>query len=205
MDFVYPDLDWYLVNSERKNAAPRCPFANVHKCHRYYSSLFVLGEANIMTRMDDDEIKELDGFWDKTRLLPIVLEHDTGIESWGGRKSSYRNFCPEISYDAFRLFATYLHRYSDEIDYGLAHERLAKDSYPKDWRWDWENIEPLHYLKCPVYSQLISNPIQNETIDVKDSSTEELFELKPGWGGIHLNIKSLLTRLAKWWLSKYGR
>ena len=60
MAFIYPDIDWYTGISEQKHVQPRCPYANVHRCYRYYASLYLLGEANITTKMKSEKIKELE-------------------------------------------------------------------------------------------------------------------------------------------------
>jgi len=167
MEFIYPDRAWYTKISEQNEATPFCPHANVHRCPRYYSSLYLLGEAGITTKITPEKINELDEFWEKSELLPVVAEHDTMIS---GHKSGFSNFCPEVTFDMFGLFAVSLHRYSDEIDKDMVHEQLKKKAHPKDWRWHWQNVEPLHYLKCPIYSQLISKPV----IAFRDSSTKNV-------------------------------
>jgi hypothetical protein len=159
MEFIYPDIDWYTKISEENKITPRCPYANVYRCPRYYSSLYLLGESGIATKIKSEKVKELDELWEKSNLLPVVAEHDTAITSSVNRHTGFSKFCPEVSYDVFRLFAVSLHRYADEIDAESAHEQLKEKAYPKDWRWLWAHVEPLHYLKCPVYSQLLSNPI----------------------------------------------
>jgi len=42
-----PDFSWYSAESKRLSLSPRCPFANVHACPRYYHSLGLLGEAGM--------------------------------------------------------------------------------------------------------------------------------------------------------------
>jgi hypothetical protein len=156
MAFIYPDLEWYTGISKVENVPPRCPYANVHRCPRYYHSLYLMGNAGITTEIEPEKIKEMDTFWAKTDMLPVVAEHAAGISGSGDKKTGFSNFCPEISFDVFGLFADHLHRYADEIDTGVAHSQLEKKAYPKDWRWQWENVSPLHYLKCSVYSQLVT-------------------------------------------------
>ncbi|MDD2902062.1 MAG: hypothetical protein PHU44_06470 [Syntrophales bacterium] len=202
MDFIYPDLDWYTGISKLEMVPPRCPYANVHRCPRYYHSIYLLGEAGIATKIRPEKVKELDTFWSNTDLLPVVGEHDTSITGGGDKKTGFSNFCPEISFDVFGLFADYLSRYADGIDMGIAHKQLAEVAYPKDWRWQWETISPLHYVKCSLYSQLISRPSETTKDNINLRSSQELLEIKPGLAGISLNLKVLLTRLAKWWLSK---
>jgi hypothetical protein len=45
----------------------------------------------------------------------------------------------------------------------------------------------------------------NTDDNVKRCHTAELLELKPGFMGIRLNLKALLTRLSEWWLSKQAK
>ena len=205
MSPINPDLEWYTATSKLEGVTPRCPFANVHRCPRYYSSLYLLGDVKLTTRMKPEKIRELDALWDKSDVLPVVAEHDTGITSYGGKTSSYSNFCPEISFDVFGLFADYLHRYADEIDRNIAHDRLKHKVNRVDWRWQWESVSPLHYLKCPVYSQLLNQSTSSGKTQSESTVKSELVELKPGVFGINLNVRELLTRLARWWLSRTSR
>lgn len=205
MDFIYPDSEWYTGISKEENVPPRCPYANVHRCPRYYSSLYLLGDCGITTKMKSEKIKELDIFWAKTDILPVVAEHDTCIMGDPDKKYGFSNFCPEISFDVFGLFADSLYRYADEIDTGIAHSRLATEAHPKDWRWAWAIISPLHYLKCPVYSQLVGRPPDTIKEPINITSPSELVEVKPGFMGVNLNVKVLLTRIARWWLSKQAK
>lgn len=202
MNFIYPDLDWYTCLSKAKNVPPRCPYANVHRCPRYYHSLYLLGDSGITTKMKPEKIIELDAIWEKTDILPVVDEHDTSISGYNDQKSGFSNFCPEISFDVFGLFADYLYRYADEIDTSVAHSRLAKEGYVKDWRWQWASITPLHYLKCSVYSQLVSRPPDAAKDNIDSTESAEMVEVKPGFMGISLNLKVALSRLAKWWLAR---
>ena len=205
MAYIYPDLGWYTGVSKAETVPPRCPYANVHRCPRYYHSLYLMGNSRITTQMKPEKIKELDSFWSRTDILPVVAEHDTGISSYDDKNTGFSNFCPEISYNVFGLFADYLHRYADEIDTSMAHSRLEKEAHLKDWRWDWQFISPMHYLACPVYSQLIARSPGPTKQDVNVPSPKEMVEIKPGFMGININLKVLLTRLAKWWLSKQAK
>jgi len=202
MKYLYPDKKWYTDISELKHASPLCPYANVSRCPRYYSSIYLLGKAGISTKIDSDTIIKLDKFWQNSTLIPVVLEHDTGVMGSNGKKTSFTNFCPEISYDIFGLFAISLHRYADEIDSNTAHAKLSKSSYPKDWRWQWSHVDPLHYIECPLYSQLLSNPITDSVKTLSEQEMQELIEVKPSFCGVSLNIKVLITRLISWFTSK---
>lgn len=202
MDFVYPDIDWYTGISEQKHVQPRCPYANVHRCYRYYASIYLFGEAKITTQMEDKKIHELEAFWKKSELFPVLAEQDTGISGPNGKTTGFSNFCPEVSYDVFGLFATSLHKYADEIDIETAHKQLGKRTYSKDWRWNWASVSRLHYLECPAYSQLLGSDSSLKTPTSENNNGQDLIEVKPGFMGISINLKSLLTRLSKWWLSK---
>jgi hypothetical protein len=202
MTYIYPDINWYTGISEQKKVQPRCPYANVHRCYRYYASLYQLGEANITTKMNEPKIKELKSFWSKSDLLPALAEHDTGISGPDGRTTGFSNFCPEVSYDIFGLFAVSLHKYTDEIDIKAAHRQLERKAYSNDWRWSWASVSPLHYLECPAYSQLLSLQAPSTTGQFPIKQEQDLIELKPGVMGVSINIRSLFTRISKWWLSK---
>lgn len=127
------------------------------------------------------------------------MGHDTSSDD---KYTGFSNFCPEVSFDVFGLFAVSLHRYADEIDTESAYAKLKENAYPKDWRWQWAYVESLHYLKCPVYSQLLSTPSRIDEDSVTKQTTQDIIEIKPSFMGISLNIKELITHFAKWWLSK---
>ncbi len=200
IDIIYPDLDWYAGISRQYGAETRCPYANVHRCLRYYYSLRLLSDVGIMTGINPDKIKDLDELWSQSDLLPIVAEH----EPWNGYNNIFLHFCPEISFDRFGLFAVTLIRYVDEKAQDAAHVRLSTIHNPNDWRWAWTHVEPLHYLNCPVYSQLASKSSPNVPNKTRNIKSVEMVEVKPGFMGINLNIRVLMTRLARWWLSKQG-
>ena len=200
MAYIYPDIDWYTGISEHKDVQPRCPYANVHRCYRYYASLCLLGKAGIATKMREEKIKELESFWEKSDLVPTLAEHDTGISGPDGRTTGFSNLCPEVSYDIFGLFAVSLHKYADDIDIEAAHRQLGKEAYQKDWRWSWASVSALHYLQCPAYSQIASSSPLSPIAPVKQE--QDVIEVKPGFMGISVNIRSLFTRLSRWWLSK---
>jgi len=203
MKYIYPDLGWYTGLSEQKSVEPRCPFANVHCCYRYYVSLYLLGDANITTKMKCDKIKKLETLWKNSDLLPAVAEHDTGISISDGKNTGFCNFCPEISFDVFGLFAVSLYKYTDEIDIQVSHKMLEKETFSDDWRWDWASVVPQHYLSCPTYSQLsLKHDLPADPLLVNNHGPN-LIEVKPSFMGISINLRLLFTHFVKWGFSKW--
>jgi hypothetical protein len=144
-----PDFAWYADISSRHSLSPRCPFASVERCPRYYQSLSLLGEAGF-TKIAPAEDDRLIRKWKGSDLWPRTDEQATGILG-----STFANFCPEVSYDGFGYFASSLSRYADEIDSDFAHARLGKMHAPaSDWRWRWAHVRPMHFIECPIYSAL---------------------------------------------------
>src|SRR5258708_4096871 len=67
-DTVTPDLKWYEEVTKRKGLKePRCPFASVEKCPRYYQSLSLLGAAGA-TAIDKAEDEKLQKKWERHHL-----------------------------------------------------------------------------------------------------------------------------------------
>jgi hypothetical protein len=202
MVYVNPDLEWYESKSKIQNVAKRCRFANIHNCPRYYGSLRMLGEEGEITKINPEKIKELDAFWDKSGLLPPIAEYDTGISS-GKLKSTYTNFCPEVMYDRFGLFVESLFPYIDDIDKEHAYNLIRDEKIPDDWRGQWENVKPMHYLDCRNYTQLENREVflRQEALS-QQSTNNEILSLKPSFYGITLDIKKLYKSMRKLWKSK---
>jgi hypothetical protein len=196
---VYPDLEWYSARSAERNLPIRCPHANVHACPRYYQSLSLLGGAGITTRIDAKTDAELVARWKATPLWPVVAEHATSV----GNNSHFANFCPEVSFDTFRLFASYLARYADEIDKRAAEQWLTAtgvSAWEKEWGWDWQSVTEMHFSECPLYSQL-----PHTRASAPAPKSEEIVSVKPGAFGVSVDVKRLLSRLARWWLERNAR
>ena len=191
IDVIIPNLQWYLRQSTSKRIPPRCPFATVKNCPRFYQSLSLLGKAG-STAIPEKENKQLYKKWRKSPLWPITDEQATSILGPKGNKF-FRNFCPEVSYERFGLYASYLDEYAGEIDIGSAHSKLSKiKAPPEDWRWSWLNIQPLHYSGCPLYSALLSLKIDSQ------NEHEDIVEFKPNIHGIGLNINALVRKIKGW-------
>ena len=166
------DLDWYLRESSSKGTpTPRWPFANADHCPRYFQSLSLLGGTGF-TGLSANEEKRLLKKWTRSALWPRTAEQATSISGSETKSSIFSNFCPEVLFDGFGLFATVLSRYADELDLETAHARLAtQDADRNDWRWQWSDMIPMHYSACPLYSVLA-----NQKSIVKDQmarSTEK--------------------------------
>jgi hypothetical protein len=83
--------------------------------------------------------------WDMSDLLPVTGEQAASVA--GTEKSKmFVNFCQEIVFDRFGLFATFPSAYADEIDHDSMQARLVREGAPRgDWRWIWQSLHPLHY------------------------------------------------------------
>lgn len=152
---IYPDLEWYAAVSERKKLVARCPYATPSRCPRYFESVSLLSKAGIMAGLSTKVHDELLGKWEAHELWPSTAESATSI-SGGKKPNCFSNFCPEVSFDAFKLFASTVIGFYDELDRDLREQQLARDtvSNSPDWRRDWEYVEPRHYSECPLYAKL---------------------------------------------------
>lgn len=158
-EVVTPDFNWYSEISGRRELEPRCPFASVERCPRYYYSLSLMREAG-STAIDSADEEKLKEKWAKSDLRPRTMEQETVLSNWGKKdggteKRDFVNFCPEVSYERFGNFGSGYGDYADQIDTDLAHKRLAEiRASNTDWRWRWAWLKPMHYSECPLYSLL---------------------------------------------------
>ncbi len=190
-----PSLDWYTGVSAAKGMPPRCPFASVHRCPRFYQSLSLLskdGSTAIVPVEDDGLLKK----WSASDLWPVTGEQASAIMGWASGPQHLRNFCPEVSFERFGLFAAELCAYSDETDRDNAHHSLGRrGAGPEDWRWTWAHVLPLHFSGCPLYSPLAHG---TESQASMPRPAEEILSVKPNFHGISLDVKVLLRRFRKW-------
>jgi hypothetical protein len=150
-----PDLKWYKEQSTKYGLTPRCPFAHIKRCYRYYASSSMLGEAKVLSKKDEEGDKRLLEWWNKSDICATSKTEDVGITFEGDKPRHYANLCPEIAYLAFDLFASDLYRFSDDIDRREMHRVLVKEAaFPNDWRWTWAYVKPTHYTDCSLYSLL---------------------------------------------------
>jgi hypothetical protein len=200
-DRVIPDLNWYLSISSERGGTPRCPFASVERCPRYFESLALLGQAG-STRIEPVEERRLLEKWKQSDLWPRTAEYEPSISGWEGNSSHFDNFCPEIAFDRFGYFAVSLNRYADEIDSGTAHERLAKEGAPAgDPQWNWASVRPSHYTECPLYSPLLGGTGR----PAKSDGTEHEISLSLWGAAIRLKNPVALVRAGWAWISNRWR
>jgi hypothetical protein len=154
-DVREPDLEWYKSQSARHGVLPRCPFASVERCPRFYQSLALLGEAGFATTIDAAEDRRLQAGWQRSDLWPRTREQASAVMGAADDPKHFLNFCPEVLFDRFGVFAVNLHGYADEIDLEVAHRHL-RDSHAavKDWAWTWASVTAIHYSDCSLYSPL---------------------------------------------------
>jgi len=199
MSVVIPDFEWYSKASSMSGTSPRCPFATASRCPRYFQSISLL-ERTGATSIEPATDSALFRRWKESPLWPLMSEQTTSVHGGSDDPAAIlSNFCPEVSYDRFGLFASHLARYADELDVAMAHRSLAERSAPRDdWRWQWSSVRPQHYSECPLYS-LLQRP---DEVAIALEHGEELLEIKPGVCGISVNVKALITRFCVWWLKK---
>lgn len=189
---IQPTLKWYTAISVRRGVTPRCPHAKGRLCPRYYETFSLLADAGVAGGFREAEDELLYQKWKESELLPSAAEEETSVAGKDGEAAILSNFCPEVSFEVFGLFATYLSRYSDELDRDNAHAWLAERRVAgDDWRWRWQFVHELHYTDCPIYSTLEGNGGPN----TNGSQQEQIIGVNPSFYGISVNVRALIRRL----------
>lgn len=148
-------IEWYMGISKEQGLAPRCPFASVHRCPRYFANVSLMGTAG-NTAIDPQLDADLEAHWKETDVWPVTSEQDTSIGGRPGEPHIFSRFCPEVSFENFGWFASHLARYADEADVDHAQSWLAREGVPvTDSRWLWAQMTPMHYTACPLYALLL--------------------------------------------------
>lgn len=198
MDITIPDLNWYLTKSEKSNSSPRCPFATIESCPRFYQSLSLLGGAG-STSIEQSEDERLLEKWKASDLWPKTGEQETIIY---GNDKFFDKFCPEVAFERFGYFASYLGRYSDELDQDLAHKKLGEmGASSKDYRWAWSSVMPMHFTECPLYSVLFYRSKGTTAANAEKEKLDEWYKRPFGMviiGTIITVIGGLLLALLTW-------
>ena len=184
MDSINPTIEWYKSISAKYNLTPRCPFANIYKCPKYYDSLYCL-EGTGATSMTDQDIEELNKYWKEKKLKFGLKEEMPGVARNVDEFSFLTNFCPQATFLRFGYFASHLSEFADEIDKDIRYTELEKINIDKDdWRWYFQYLTPQHYTDCSFYSILLKNPIDlhiNDDVDkveLIDSQKEDYKKYK---------------------------
>jgi hypothetical protein len=170
---IQPTLDGYKETSRREGVLPRCPFASVERCPRFYQSVSLLGQAGFTTPIPPDEDRRLQMAWQRSDVWPRTHEQASSIMGPADDPRHLLNFCPETLFDRFGVFVTNLHGYADESDRDMAQHPLKEENAPaSDWRWTWASLTPMHYTDCPVYSPLMKNGPDHSSLPFTVMSTQ---------------------------------
>lgn len=180
MSITIPDSSWYRSKSIEADAPLSCPYANVHKCPRYYESIYMLGKVGIITSIGTSKKEELDVLWEESGLSPVISEDGTGIGWSDGKLSSISNFCPEVSFTYYHYYASFLARHADEIDKDCGYRIAEREKIQNDWRYQWACVSACHFLDCSVYDQ------------VKDFNSKGISKFD---NLVHSNVMALLSRM----------
>lgn len=194
---VYPDLKWYTKISSEIHLTPRCPYATANRCPRYYQSTSLLGESGVATKIDTDEDRSLFDHWSKTDVWPITKEEATSLSGPNNEAKNFSNFCPEVCFEVFGLFASSLSKYADESDRDAAHQTLIRAglSNRNNWRWGWAYVSECHYSECSLYSLLCLKQTQTE-------KKSEILKLHPGIYGINVDLKAMFRKIKELWVAR---
>lgn len=172
---ILPNLDWYSRISQAKELAIRCPFATVEACPRFYLSLSLSAKTGA-TEISEKEDMRLTKKWKSFDLWPRTNEYAPSVSRSDSRLPTISNFCPEVTFERFGYFSTFLSTHADEIDAHAAHSLLKQEkALPSDPRWVWRGIVPQHYSDCPLYSVL-----HYRSVNVRERAAE------PPWWRQHL-------------------
>jgi hypothetical protein len=181
MVFINATLEWYKSVSAQYNLTPRCPFANIYKCPKYFDSLYLL-EGTGTTSINEQDIKELDKYWEGKKLKFGLKEEKPGISKSNDKFSCLTNFCPEVTFLRFGYFASHLSEFADEIDKDIRYTELEKRKIDKDdWRWYFQYFTPQHYTDCLEYSLLKHDTVIKDKININLSNKQEKDREKFGY------------------------
>lgn len=145
-------LDWYIGRSNTLRLKPRCPIAHAELCPRYYTSLWLLASAGIVTPISEESKSRLDRKWHQ--FQPTICEEEASISQYEGcRLASISSFCPEISFEIFGQCVSYFHEFADDLDRHANYSALFREGAGRtDPRWRWQSHTLKHYSECREYS-----------------------------------------------------
>lgn len=195
-----PDLAWYTAQSKEKGLAARCPHASAQRCHRYFSSISLLSEEGMISRLEKSLHDTLLNKWRASDLWPVTDEGGTSISGCNNSPSCFTNFCPEVLYSFFKIFASTVIHFADDIDAENRRTALVAKGFLStefDWRWHFEHVDPMHYSQCPAYSQigLDGRNMNNVTINGNISGQLNIAGTSIHSPALHITLAELLTRI----------
>ena len=142
---VKAEFAWYSGVSKKQGLPPRCPIAQAQLCPRYYESLEALGRRGGFPSIPVEQAGLLERKWKP--FMSVIADEEPQAD-----EKSVDHFCPEVSYERFGYFASFMHEYTDEIDrdsmYDFYKRRGTTEQFDPRWQW----IAPLHYTECREYS-----------------------------------------------------
>jgi hypothetical protein len=195
------NLTWYTSISKERGVSPRCPFASLSRCPRYFFSASLSKHAGT-TGLSKEEEGKFERRWRASEFWSQSPETETSVSGSDNVKSLTR-FCPEYIFDIFGVFAESLHPYADSEDkeHTLNMLQCPSGYVSPDWRFTWRNIEERHYTDCPYYSML---SVQMQSSASSDTDKDDLLIAQPGAFGFSMDLKVLLNRFCRWWLKRNG-
>jgi hypothetical protein len=158
----------------------------------------VIGEWGIASKVAGAQHDKALRTWERHELWPATAETAATIYGGTGQTPNFSNFCPEVSFDTLKLFASTVIRFHDEIDREARELSLAREGAPnqKDWRWNYVHVEPMHYSVCPLYSKLIQEKtMPNVTIHGGVSGQVNIAGETVSNPVLHLSLGELLERI----------
>ena len=164
---IYPDLEWYGSVSDRRQLTVRCPYASEQRCPKYFESVSILAEENRLTILSQPIHEQLGKKWSVHPLWPLTEETATthfGDRSKGGL---YSNLCPEVAFIVFKVFASKVIEFYDGAERDQRHDQLedSGERTDKDWRWQFDRLEAMHFSECSLYSKIaIDNPFASDRV-----------------------------------------
>jgi hypothetical protein len=148
------ELEKYKQQSINLGLPPRCPIASANYCPRYFKTISLLRESGLIAGLDESKEKEIEEYWKKTPFWLVPLEEEPAVAGPEGKRHIISNICPEIGYELFGIFSCFFAKYADEIDEGVACNKLRREKAPADdWRWHFSTIIKMHYSDCKEFSQ----------------------------------------------------
>jgi hypothetical protein len=149
-----PDWVWYQKQGTKLKITPRCPFASAKLCPRHFCTLALFGKHSVVENMSREEIAKLEEQLDRSPLFskdfqpqPVVtLSRDNGLVS------GWKDCCPEVVFDAYKVFAT-AGSFMDKEDTRLRRIQLKNENVSEDdWRWHFFLLSPAHFSECREFS-----------------------------------------------------